>query len=234
LKAAIGMTRRYLFQRSNRGPIQNLTTRPEAGTVTRAIPATSRRIPRNSTSQMGAHCGTLMQLACVIPINRDVRKLSANDRAHAWLDFLGRPPTSPGVIHVHIAQQHLDFLPRRARRLFRAGSCSVVQGLSRSKIKSVSSIPAMGKTCSRIACGEVHIELVSGISADERMNANPSTLCMTCPDHRNSGSFSPEKCLRPLSCEARKAVLPSAVSSCTAEVWIHLHSPLLQQPFRAT
>jgi hypothetical protein len=29
-----------------------------------------------------------MQLACVIPISRDLRKPSANDRAYAWLDFL--------------------------------------------------------------------------------------------------------------------------------------------------
>jgi hypothetical protein len=31
-----------------------------------------------------------MQLTCVIPIDRDLRKPSANDLTHAWLDFRRR------------------------------------------------------------------------------------------------------------------------------------------------
>src|ERR1039458_8039271 len=44
------------------------------------------------------------------------------------------------------------------------------------------------------------------------MNANPSTLSMTCPDHRNSGSLTPGKCLRPQV--VRRANRFSMSSSC--------------------
>jgi hypothetical protein len=121
-----------------------------------------------------------------------------------------------------------------ARRLFRAGSYSVVQGLSRSKIKSLSSIPAIVPWVSPAPESPVAMYTLSSSPGFLPMNANPSTLCMTCPDHRNSGSFYSGEMLAPPSCEAREAVLSSAFSSCTAEVWIHLHSPRLQQPFRGT
>ena len=86
----------HLFQRSNRGAIENLAAGLEARTMTRAIPARFSRIP----------IGVIHPAYCPAAFRFSSAKVTA------------------------------------ARSLFRVGSYRVVHGLSRSKIKSLSSIPA--------------------------------------------------------------------------------------------
>jgi hypothetical protein len=146
-KAPMGTSRGVPFPEIRCGTIQNLAAGLEARTMTRAVPAAFHGIPQNNAPQVRAHCGTFMQLACVIPINRDLRDSSPNDRAHAWLDFIGRP---------HFARSH---------------PCGILPGnISRPKIQSLEKHArdrAMSEPCSRIACSDIYIGLVSGVSADE-------------------------------------------------------------------